>query len=125
MKTKSELLKKANESFLEHWEFLREANPGMKLPVCKTFPRVPKITVSDITHNYGTESPRTLEVKVENGEVLQLKGASFENHHNSSCEITAPTKELKQFTEIFADNFLFNLLYEEGVKITEWQSLQD
>ncbi|MDO8469879.1 MAG: hypothetical protein Q7S84_02545 [bacterium] len=125
MKTKSELLKKANEEFPAYWKFLREANPHMRLPARETFPTVLGMTVGEITHEYGTEASLVLEVKTEEGETLQLTGASFENHHDTTCEFTRDSKELKQFADEFASNLIFNIMCEERIELAAWQGLPD
>ena len=125
MKTKSELLKQANEEFPEQWKFLREADPRRRLPARETFPTVLSMTVGEITHEYGTETSLVLEVKTEEGAVLQLNGASFESHHNSTCEFTRVPEELRQFADAFTSNLIFNIMPEEGIEIAAWQGLSD
>jgi len=121
--TKSELLKKANTEFPEHWKFLRENNPHLRLPAKETFPTVLSMTVVEITHKYGTEASLVLEVQTEEGATLRLEGASFESPHDTTCEFTRAPQELRQFANKFSNNLIFNIMCEEGVEIASWQGL--
>lgn len=125
MITKSALLKRANEELPEHWQFLRETNPQMRLPVIERFPTVTRMTIGEISHMHGTEADLTLEVTQEKGDPLQLKGVSLENHWDSTCEFMTEPKELKQFAEVFACHLIFNLFCDERIKIDAWQSLPE
>lgn len=125
MKTKSELLKKANEEFPEYWKFMRKANPDMRLPAWETFPTVMQMTVGTITHEYGTEASLILEVRTESGETLQLSGVSFTNHWDSSCDFSGVSSEHKTFAEVFATNLIFNIMSDANIEIEEWQDLSN
>jgi hypothetical protein len=125
LKSKTEILDRANREFSEHWKFLRKANPRMRLPDRETFPTVSNMTIGEISHEFGTEAELTLEIKTEEGEVLQLKGACFDSHHDSSCEFVGIPRDLKEFADAFALNLLFNILCEERLELEDWQNLPE
>lgn len=124
MTSKSELLRRANEEFPAHWDFLRSENPSMRLPARESFPTVTRMTVGEVTHRFGTEATLTLDVRC-GGELFQLKGVSFENDNDTTCQFSEGPQELRQCLEHFAINLIFNLLCDEGLNIEEWQPLPD
>lgn len=130
MKTRSELLKIANEGFPGYWKFLRESELDllMRLPSYQTFPVVLKMTVSKITQEDDGLKWATLLLDVRISEVdkvVNLVGASLGGKDDPRCKFYGIQAGLRELAEKFTFYLIFNVMHKEGIDVADWQNLSE
>ncbi len=128
MLTKTELIALVNKTFPEHWQWVIENNSRSHPPKFENIPILLSVVVGEVTHEYGTEADITAHFQKQDGTKYELKGAYFENHHDSGVLFSSRAGTNWGTVEECTLNHLFgNLLYEDGGgrEFEDWKRLPD